>query len=179
MNNSLIELKSIDLTQNGLLDYKNWLNEISTSNSTTPIFNDGKERAALLMSQIFRSATDHVYIYSRCMNPELTSIDVYYYSLQECLNRGVQISVLLQEDKPSDSRILIEAAKNGSIKVLSPEQQKILQTSLDGNNYHFTVADSKIFRLEYDVKDFKAIASFNGEKIAKDLEETFSLINSN
>jgi hypothetical protein len=50
-----------------LKSYQELLEETASSESKWPVFNDGKEHAAILMSVIFKNAKDYVYLYSVCL----------------------------------------------------------------------------------------------------------------
>ena len=159
--------------------YRAVLESAAKEDAKTPIFNEGKEHAAILMSVIFDNAKDYVDIYCNALNPELSMIDVYYDSLKNCLDRGVKIRLALQssEAQIDDGAIaLIKAKKDNIVKILTSEENNRIQQLLGNINIHFAVSDEKAYRLEYDPTNFKATSSFNDPLIANALQIAFNSV---
>jgi hypothetical protein len=160
-----------------LKSYQKLLEESASSESKWPVFNDGKEHAAILMSVIFKNAKDYVYLYSRALSTDLSRFDIYYESLNDCINRGVDIKLLLQSqnafsvDNPSIE--LIKNKKSENVKILTIEQSEVLKQRLNDMDIHFAVSDGKRYRLEYDIRDRKATSSFNDPSVANVLKGAF------
>jgi len=162
-----------------LKEYQALLEKSASTDSKWPVFNGGKEHAAILMSIIFKYAKDYVYLYSYSLSPELSRLDIYYESLNECINRGVKVKLLLQSseafDKDNPSIDIIR--KNPSnIILLTEKQDKNLKKSLNEMDIHFAVSDNKRYRLEYNIKDRKAISSFNDPSVANTLKNAFESV---
>ena len=73
--------------------------------------------------------------------------------------------VLELENNPNFN-VYIKIADQGFIDLLKSRFQS-------GNPYHFTISDSRAFRVEIDAHKYKAICNFNNEKIASKLEQVF------
>jgi hypothetical protein len=160
-----------------LESYQELLEESASSESKWPVFNDGKDHAAILMSVIFKNAKDYVYLYSHALSSDLSRFDIYYNSLKECINNNVDIKLLLQSQNAlsveNPSIELIRNKKSENVKILTVEQSDILKQKLNNMDIHFAVSDGKRYRLEYDIKDRKATSSFNDPSVANVLKEAF------
>jgi len=173
LEKNLIELEKIELKEEEL-EYKDWLNKEANNNATSIIRNSGRIKAALLMAKIFDIAQDYIYIYSKCLSEALTKTNIYYEALEKCVNKNINFKVLLQENTPiSEARRLIESKSGNKVKILNFEEIESLNKTTLNMDAHFAIADDKIFRIEYDPKDYKAFASFNNKEIAIMLKERF------
>jgi len=162
-----------------LLKYQEILEESAQSDSNWPVFNEGVEHAAILMSIIFKQAKKYVYLYSYALSPELSRFDIYYESLKDCIERGVEIKLLLQstdalnEENPSISII----RKNpDNVQILTNGRKENLKKELNDMDFHFAVSDDRRYRLEYNQKDRKAISSFNDPSVANVLKNAFESV---
>jgi len=162
--------------------YQKVLEESVQSDSNWPVFNEGKEHAAILMSIIFKYSKEYVYLYSYALSPELSRLDIYYESLKECIDRGVQVKLLLQSPEAFDSTnpsLDIIRKNPDNAKILSEEQDENLKKNLNDMDIHFAISDDRRYRLEYNIKDRKAISSFNDPSVAKVLKNAFEIIFNN
>jgi len=158
--------------------YQKILEESAQSDSNWPVFNEGKEHAAILMSIIFKQAKDYVYLYCYALSPELSRFDIYYESLNDCINRGVEVKLLLQSPEAfnyTNPSIDIIRKNPDNAKILTEEQDKKLKENLNDMDIHFAISDDKRYRLEYNKKDRKAISSFNDYSVAKVLKNAFEI----
>ena len=172
------DLKPFEWTED-LRKYQELLEDSAKSNSNWPILNEGNEHAAILMTTIFKHATQYVYMYSNSFNTDITSYDIYYEALKGCIERQVKVEVLLK-DKPKANNLslqLIKDSNKGSVRVLNSFQYDTLTKVLNSENINFAVADDKIYRLEYDTEKRKATSSFNAANIAEVLKEKFMSVN--
>jgi hypothetical protein len=107
----------------------------------------------------------------------LSRFDIYYKSLDDCINRGVDIKLLLQSQNAlsveNPSIELINNKKSENVKILTVEQSYILKQKLNNMDIHFAVSDGKRYRLEYNIRDRKATSSFNDPSVANVLKEAF------
>ncbi len=173
--NILIEpqLSKVKL-ENDLLSYRKWLKDISEASSVEVIRNSGIEKASLLMAQIFNSANQYVYIYSGGLSEKLTGTEPYYSALEDCLRRNVEIKVLLQDERlQSPAMELIKSNNADNVKLLNVKEIYSISRELK-MDAHFAISDDKVFRIEYDVKEYKAFASFNNPKVVDVLKSIFN-----
>ena len=174
MNSVTIPLKMTSQLER----YRDVLVSAAKERAETPIFNEGKEHAAILMSVIFDNAENYVDIYCNALNPELSMIDVYYDSLKNCLDRGIKVRLALQSNEAQidDGAIALINAKKDNVKILTPEENSRIQQLLGNINVHFAISDERTYRLEYDPANFKATSSFNDPLIAKALQKAFNSV---
>ena len=167
-------LSSIERTEE-LTQYENWINDLAASDSSTLVFNDGHEHAAILFGTIFRTAKKRICIYCDNMCGIVTGTTDYYNALAECKKRGVKVNVLLNSLETDVLRqpVFNLIDKQNEVKLVPAGKEDYIQTKLNNLNVHFTVADGKIYRIEYDIENFKAIASFNDEKMGDTLTNVF------
>ncbi|MDR2651411.1 MAG: hypothetical protein LBC68_03730 [Prevotellaceae bacterium] len=166
-----------------LLEYKRMLDKSVNENSNWPIFNEGKEHAAILMATIFDCAKEYVYLYCNALNPQLSSIDMYYDALEKCIQRGVPIRLALQSQDALDVNNpainLIQNSDKNKVVVLTEENDNLLKSNLNNMEIHFAVSDDKRYRMEYDKTNMKAISSFNDEKVALTLKKAIEPVFTN
>jgi hypothetical protein len=154
-----------------LLMYKNLLNKSAKENSNWPIFNEGKEHAAILMATIFGCAEKYVYLYCNGLNSQLSSIDVYYNALEKCIQKGVEIRLALQSESSNPAIELIKSNPKNKVVVLSSELDNSIKNRLNNMDIHFAVSDDRRYRMEYDKINMKAISSFNDGQVALTLKK--------
>ena len=179
MNNSLLE--PFQWTDE-LKNYQKLLEDSAHSGSKWPVFNEGKEHAAILMSIIFKYAQNYVFLYSCALSPEISKWDIYFETLKECIDRGVKVKLLLQSPEAFDNEnpsINIIQKNPDNVKILTKEQDKNLKRYLNEMDIHFAVSDDSRYRLEYNIKDRKAISSFNDPSVAKVLKNAFESVFNN
>jgi phosphatidylserine/phosphatidylglycerophosphate/cardiolipin synthase-like enzyme len=163
-----------------LLAYKSLLEKSVKENSSWPIFNEGKAHAAILMATIFSCAEKYVYLYCNALNPQLSSIDIYYDALEKCVQRGVPVQLALQSqdalnvDNPAIK--LVQSSDINKVVVLSDELDCSLRNKLNNMDIHFAVSDDKRYRMEYDKTNMKAISSFNDKKITLILKQAIETV---
>ena len=167
------QLSSIERTEE-LTQYENWIKDLAASDSSTLVFNDGQEHAAILFGTIFRTAQKRICIYCDNMCGIVTGTTDYYNALAECKKRGVKVNVLLNSlDADVSKQPVFNLIDKNEVKLVPADKCGYIQSKLNNLNVHFTVADGKIYRIEYDIEKFKAIASFNDEKMGDTLTKVF------
>jgi len=158
-----------------LQDYETWLQNLATNKINTPVFNEGREHAAILLKTIFEHASEYVYIYCCCLRDELTGIEDYYKALQNYVQQKKKIRVLLNGTKAEidESRPIFQLIGRDNYKILTKKQKEQMEQKLNRQNIHFTLADDCIYRMEYDIEHFKALASFNDKNVGLVLKNAF------
>jgi len=169
---------------NELLEYKEDLITAASAQSDVMFSNSSVEHAALVLSTIFNEAKKEVNIYGGMLRTQLSSLSVYADSLRECIERNVTVNVLLSGDAETFSpmaRWLVNLNRENVHVYHNPTANRFISNSLieeesGGNNcpnYHFTIADGRMYRLEYNISEFKANASFNFPPMVEKLEAAF------
>ena len=148
------------------------------------ISNGHPKHAAFLVHRFLTHAVDVVRIYSGSLSRTLDGVDVYGNShivavARDFLDRDGHIRVVVQNDVdlPSGENIedhpfvsLVEGVQSkGSLVV-----KKAAGTRKDElPNYHWMVMDESAYRLETDVRNAKAHASFGAPRVAMQLAQLF------
>ncbi|MBL0258524.1 MAG: hypothetical protein IPQ03_13805 [Bacteroidetes bacterium] len=124
--------------------------------------NSGPDHGTIVMSNIFRTATDHIRIFAGNLNG-MVSKDEYLKELENYLSKGNKLSLILEKTPYRDSK------KTTAIDIIEKYQKKfpnkISITCLNKNNpflnlgIHFTVGDDRMYRFETDVTKFTARCS--------------------
>ncbi|MDE5702282.1 hypothetical protein [uncultured Bacteroides sp.] len=161
-----------------LQEYENWLQKLAVKKLNTPVFNEGREHAAILLKTIFEHANEYVYIYCCCLRDELTGIGDYYEALKSYIQKGKTIRVLLNGTKSEidERRSIFQLIGSDNYKILTKEQREQIEKKLNKQNVHFTLADDCVYRMEYDIEHFKALASFNDRNVGAVLKNAFESV---
>ena len=141
--------------------------------------NSGPDHGTIVMSNIFRTATDHIRIFAGNLNG-MVSKDEYLKELENYLSKGNKLSLILEKTPYRDSK------KTTAIDIIEKYQKKfpnkISITCLNKNNpflnlgIHFTVGDDRMYRFETDVTKFTARCSFNDSAFAINLLKIFDTL---
>jgi len=146
--------------------------------SSDKIFlNEGKEHANVVLSKIFESANTKVNMLTGCMDDNVLLTDSFKKSLNSFLMKdNSELNIIFVQDitLDKDKCQLIGLTENFKSKVNLYKFKG--NVSHDSQNCHFTTADDKMFRFEYDIKDFKAKCSFNRPEQVTYLNEKFEEI---
>lgn len=161
-------------------------NLIHAADTKSDVFfsNSSSDHAALVLSTMFSSASDSILIYGDTLRSELSSQQNYALSLRDAIERNVSVKVLLNDNSALSPMALWlqevqSSAKNVSVIVnknaRSIVQREIgIQKEIATVDYHFTIADNRMYRIEYNVANFNAFACFNYRKLAEDLANAFN-----
>jgi hypothetical protein len=163
-----------------LKSYKIAIENLANKKDGTYFTNSGKEHAAIVMSNIFKSTDSHIRIFAKNLSGEVCDQDLYIDGLQQFINRKGEIEIILTEEPSSDSKAfkLIK-----EYQICNPEKVNIKKTATNISNlpelkFHFTVGDERIFRLEKDTSKYLAVCSFNDNEYSKKLISLFKRITS-
>ena len=162
------ELKKITMNES-LTSYEKFLKELAANNKSDIVANKGLEHAALLLKTIFNTAQSNVDILCGTLRSDLSRTEDYYNSLKDCIERGVKVRVIFTGKNtkmvPEMIRTLFDSHR---------ENVEIKEMPSSALTAHFTIADDRIFRMEYDIVNFKAYASFNDKEYTSTLQEIFN-----
>jgi len=158
-------------------DYNKAISSLANTKDKMVFSNGGAAHAACVMSNIFKTSEKSIQIFAGNLNGDISNDPSYMKELESFINRGGQISLLL-ENKPEGS---VSKAFNllNVFSNLSPDKIKIKFTKQcltddSGKRIHFTVGDSRMYRFETDTEKYTAICSFNNENTAKMLLNKFN-----
>jgi hypothetical protein len=160
-----------------LQQYKEAVRSLADTKDSHVFTNSGKDHAAIVLSNIFRTAKNQVRIFACNLNGDISSQDEYLRGLYFYIGRGGTISLLLEEQPPVTSKAYDAIRQYSnlypskvSIKRLLPEQREKLKTP---NSVHFTVADDRMYRVETDTTNYLATCSFNDTDFSVTLRSLF------
>lgn len=161
-----------------LQEYEAWLQGLAAKRVNTPVFNEGREHAAILLKTIFEHANEYVYIYCCCLRDALTGIEDYYEALKNYIRKKKKIRVLLNgtESEIDEDRSIFKLIGRDNYRILTKKQKELMEQALNKQNVHFTLADDCIYRMEYDIEHFKALASFNDRNVGLVLKNAFESV---
>ena len=182
-----------------LQNYKDFLEDLASNQSSNVFSNGGIEYASILMSVLFNNTKKIARVYSHGFKPELITTEPYWSSLKNYIanpyhtlyvlvqtNEYVNAEPLMllkkaqQERKrriESDEKDNIVNKKYGDIivKMISEESKdRIIEKY--GEECNFAVFDDNKFRYEYDPRQFKAYGSFNQPDNCQKLKDFFDEI---
>lgn len=127
--------------------------------------NSDKEHAVILISNIFKNASEHVCVYCQNATKNVFDAQELQNNIQCAVERGVVVKFLTEEDVvPQYLTTLIDENKIF--------WKKIANSSL--NIQHFVEADEKSFRIEEDHETAKAVGCANNSKIGVILHDLFN-----
>lgn len=170
---------------NNFLNYEESVYHLAEEQSSNIIFNEGDDHAIVIFSNIFRKAKNHVNLYAKnifAVDNVVTQSQQYINELTSFLNKNnTHLNILLNEyNEDTDNNALRDA-----IRPYFNNEQRRIQFKVNpsqfvkmGDKYvHICIADSKLYRVEYDIKRRKAICCFNGEEeVTEALGQAFNEI---
>lgn len=152
--------------------------------------NGGNEHALIILENLFKNANYKIRIAAQqLINDEVVNTDVYMDSMREFLNREKTELHIILAKKPDDNklrekqhsfyrmlyrhpaydqkRIEIKAGKTFKAEEEGVEEED------SGHTVDFCTGDSRMYRFEFCIKERKAIANFNDEKVTERLNAKF------
>lgn len=168
---------AIDINTPELIAYSEAVEYNATKKINGIFNNDGEKRALILFRSIFRNAKDKISVVARDLNNCLTNDAEYISAIKMFLdNPNSKIQILLSQYNDTNSELfalLKRYAHKISIKIIRDDR-----TFKNGNGQtvHFCVADSHIYRLEYDIEKRKAECNFNDPRECLKLQKAFDSV---
>lgn len=144
-----------------LKEYRIFVKFAAQNDSNIPIPNSDQDHAKILFEYMIPKAKKYIHIFTGSFR------EVFYKELRNefiaAIERDVEICVLSCESIPKETKM---------------EYPKILFETIETNfPNHFMVIDNKMYRFEepHSVDEFnvEAVANFNDEETAKDLQDIF------
>jgi hypothetical protein len=160
-------------------EYSQTIEYLAEAQDNVEFTNSGKDHARIVMSNIFKTANQYVYILARDLGGEVSK-GVYLDELENFLNRGGKLKVILEKapDKKSKAIDIILTYKQGhpnqNIEIAYANDYDSLFLFDDYKLKHFTIADGRMYRLEIDTDKYLALVNFNDSIKAHDLLEKFN-----
>jgi hypothetical protein len=170
----------IDVIKN-LSDYKLAIEHLANTCDPYVFANSGQDHACIVMSNIFRTAKNHVNIFARDLRGDVSKGE-YLTSFENYLKTpGTSMSVLLEETPKPQSQAfeILKRHKRDNVKVYLINAVAKAAFTENGVLNHFTTADNRMFRFETDTEKYMAVCGFNDSGTVKILDERFSLLSNN
>lgn len=155
--------------------YKASIEKMASLKSETVFSNEGPVHASIVLGNIFMHSNEEVYMFAGNFNGEVSNQDYYLKSLKNFLSKkNVKINLVLESEpdflNSKAIGTLLEKKKEDEGKV----QVKVLNNNIINKiDFHFALGDSRMFRIETDVKTYKAICSFNDTQTVEKLKNYF------
>ena len=157
-------------------------------NVTLP--NSKAERAAFVMKNMFRTATNHIKLLVCNLDSDITNSPGYNEALEEAIKRKIQVSILYRDapnNNSSSNKLLDnleqEGFKNIHRKTLTEAaNQKLNSYKLNKDElFLFSEADNRMYRFEFEKEGHKAWFNYNDQdrslKLSRIFDDVFSSIN--
>lgn len=130
--------------------------------------NSDEEKALVVLVELFKSAKQTVRIFAANLCNHVGSKDEYVEALSDFIEAGGEVRILLnnyQEDQLLESKLFKRLAFYQSAKSKVFVKQTMVKPYYIGDEkkseVHFTIADSKGFRIETDIEKRTARCNFN------------------
>lgn len=162
-----------------LEDYKNVVEEYAKNRTDYVFQNQGNEHALIVLSAMFRNAKSYVRMAAGALNnTEVVDRQEYKDALLDFLNKpGTRLNVMVSEYDAKNSPQLFDFL--GSLPAYAEGRVGIKYTrgknfkTSDGKTIHFCVADSCMYRFEFDTNARCAECNMGGSNNALMLEKAF------
>ena len=175
-------------------DYFEYLKDLAATEppQTTLISNKGEHHASILLGALLCHTERGLKMYCTGLTPTILHKEgenstAYWTVFQDFFNNKVgqfkddQIKILVQSkewENCAPFKIVKESIKKYpkkiEIKVENAKSKCIVKNYWGKDeSINFSIYDGKAYRLEYEPKQHKAIASFNDKKISKELTDVF------
>lgn len=157
-------------------EYKRIVKSLADKKDGFPFHNSGEEHAAIVMSNIFRTAQKELFIIAGDFNGKVSSNPDYLLEFKSFLERGGSAQILLDKDFENINAELQTLLKFYNYyypeKVYLGFTDNKFLDSTTGKPVHITIGDSRMYRLEYDTSAYMARCSFNDpEKVSEYLTQ--------
>lgn len=164
-------------------DYKEFIQNLSDSNSPNHFYTSSSSDGVIVMAAIFRKVKQVIRIYTGCFSDDISKRKEYLDALQEALLRGVKFKILINQseyNKLGENTDVLNMLKYFSLVDPNQITLKLRNESVkftpNSSEVHFTIGDEVIYRMETDVRNLVAEASFNDPETSKILANIFDRI---
>lgn len=174
----------MDETQEEMLkEYEEYLLDLAKNDSKEVFTNGGIKHASVLMSVLLQNTKKCACIFSEGFCPDVIQ-DPYLAELHNYLaDKNKSLKILLESDKYIKEAPLVlilqeksrRTAVDGTIEVrlITKEDRETIFSELRCKQCNFSIFDQRMYRFEYDPKNYKAYGSFNHEKNSQYLLNLF------
>jgi 2-hydroxy-3-keto-5-methylthiopentenyl-1-phosphate phosphatase len=166
-----------------MLDYIEDIEKASKNKEERIVYNKGPKHASIFMTELLTNARQNVKIYSEQLNKDVTQNDFFMDAFRNIIiNKNISVHIILEKESnnPIIKELLKEYAEaennqyNNHLTIgINDHVKTCLKDIFEQDTTHFTVIDQTAYRIEDNVKDFKAYGSFNDTDFAQHLDKYF------
>lgn len=158
--------------------YSIMVESFRTSESKKIFENQGWKHTNIVLTNIFKGAKSNINILTGKMDlSALGDSPDLEQSLNEFISKkGTSMNIVLAENSSSQNNKVLDSIKERDNVHLYHAPKNLFDKGYSGKKFHFTVADDKAFRFEYDIDNYMATCSFNSVEHCKTLNKHFKYI---
>jgi len=165
-------------------NYKKAVEELAKNSEYMEFDNKGSEHASIVLENMLKYADTNFKIYTGNFNGDVANDDSFLKYFNRFIENKKEVKVII-ESLPSDVLKYSKALKriidlnnnpayNVKYKLATTTFKKDLENIFQSKKpYHFSISDSKAYRVEIEPNTYKAIVNFNDPQITKKLELIF------
>lgn len=165
-------------------DFISYITWLSSNGGRRQMFTNCDEKHAIeVLIRLFEGAKDEIKIFAGCLCGDVPDDPRYIAALSDFIERGGKLIIMLnsfKRDKALSSNIFKRLAfykKEGrQLDVLLTDAIPYIQDGDNRKDVHFTVCDSKAYRLETDTNTMSAVCDFNNPEIAGKYSDFFDKV---
>lgn len=169
--------------------YRIAVKDYASKNVDYLFHNEGNEHALIILTNIFENAKDHIRIAANQLyNDEVVNTEAYVNAIKAFLDKGdTRLSVIITK-RPEVDEVRRRSIKNTLYWMLynhkAYRQRRVIikegngKSFYDGKNQqiNFCTGDVKMYRLEDDIENRKAVANFGDEETTTKFAEKFDTV---
>ncbi|RLA82874.1 MAG: hypothetical protein DRG78_05985 [Epsilonproteobacteria bacterium] len=161
-------------------EYNTAVEFLAQNSINSEFLNKGSKHAAVVIGNMLKNS-EQIRLFSGTLDDEVTGIENLKKELENFIKENKKIYLLLESipKNPSPALKLVmnyanTHPNNAKYKIIEQSFINNLKSNFKlGNALHFAVGDDKSFRVETDMKEYKAICNFNNRVIASKLKNIF------
>lgn len=164
-------------------EYEEYLLDLANNNSKEIFTNGGIRHASVLMSVLLKNTKECANIFSEGFRPDIIQNPYLEELLKYTADKNKSLRILLESDKyihegPLEVILQERERRNADegiieVRVITKEDKEHIFKQLKCKQCNFAVFDNKMYRFEYDPKNYKAYGSFNHENNSQYLLKLF------
>lgn len=166
-----------------LSEYKEFIHMLSETSDSRIFLNKGPEHAKIVLEQIFRQSKDILRIFAGNLCKIVGNDPSYIDALSDFVKNGGKVRILLNkydEKLASESNLYMRLAylksEGNDIVVKSTTAKPYRASDPDQKETHFTIGDTKAYRIETDTDKREAECSMNRPEVAEKMSEFFDAL---
>lgn len=164
--------------------YKKFIKELAENNVDRIFLNSDEEKACAVLVQLINLSNNKLCIFAGSLtNKKVGDSEEYIKAITGFIERGGSVEILLNDYNEITAmssnifkRLAYYAQEGKPIKIKKTKVKPYRTGDSDKNGIHFTVGDSKSYRVETNTKERTAGGNFNSSAVAEVYESFFKKI---